>query len=78
MDEILRIEKEVSINRTVVNLSSWNSSNHYENELFKRMTPLEINYSSKYIYSYDIPIEVRDECIRKITGKKIIMKCACF
>lgn len=70
MDEILRIEKEVSINRTVVNLSSWNSSNHYENELFKRMTPLEINYSSKYIYSYDIPIEVRDECIRKITGKK--------
>ena len=78
MDKIIEIEKEISKKRSVVNLSNWNSSKHYENGLFKYITPLEIKYTNSYIYSYDIPIQIREKCIKKLTGKNANNKMCLF
>lgn len=68
MDEILKLEKEASKYTKTVNLSTWNSSKEYENEIFKRLTPFNLVNSTKYTYSYDIPLETRNRCVKKIIG----------
>lgn len=78
MDEIIKIENEIRSTRKVINLSTWNSSKKYENELFKHITPFNLNHSTKYVYSYDIPIDIRNSCINKIVGDKIEDKMCLF
>ncbi len=72
MDKIFEIEKDISLNtnRPVTNLSYWNPSNEYTDMMLKELTPQSITGLFDYVYTYDIPIAIREAIIEKITGKR--------
>ena len=72
MDNIFEIEKDISLhtNKPVTNLSYWNPSNEYTDMMLKELTPQSISKLFDYVYTYDIPIEIREAIIEKLTGKR--------
>lgn len=68
MDSLTKIEKAISsqYQTSVVNLSHWDTSNEYQDEMLK---VLQLECTSPpwdYIYSYSIPVETRRAIIQKL------------
>ncbi|MFR8259921.1 MAG: aminotransferase class I/II-fold pyridoxal phosphate-dependent enzyme [Frisingicoccus sp.] len=70
LDSLLDYEKQVSTTKEVniTNISYWNASSEYQEYMLKHIKFDYIPNIFNYKYTYDIPLDIRNQIIKKLTG----------